>query len=317
MDLRQIDLNLLLSLDALLAECNVTRAARRLHLSQPALSGQLARLRQIFNDPLLLPAETGRGMTPTARALALGPALHSVLKDLEAVVQYRPSFDPLTDERSFQIAVNDTAMVVLGLPLIERLATEAGPGVRVAFRNPAAETIAAQMEGGEVDLLIASERLLPASMKMRPLVHGRFVMAQRKRHPRGTGPLDVEAYSALRHVLVTEFAGRFTGYIDEALAERGYHRQVVVSVEKFSLVPEILRHSDYVCTLPSMLMGRFSHALDMFDLPFDDRGFGLQLGWHPRNHADPAVSWLRNLVLGLVEEGAGGAASAIRTQQGV
>lgn len=317
MNLRQIDLNLLLSLDALLSECNVTRAARRLHLSQPALSGQLARLRQIFDDPLLLPAETGRGMTPTARALTLGPALHSVLKDLEAVVQHRPSFDPLTDERSFQIAVNDTAMVVLGLPLIERLAMEAGPGVRVAFRSPAAETIAAQMETGEVDLLIASERLLPASMKMRPLVHGRFVMAQRKGHPRGTGPLDVEAYSALQHVLVTEFAGRFSGYIDETLAEQGYRRQVVVSVEKFSLVPEILRHSDYVCTLPSMLTGRFAHVLDMFELPFDDRGFGLQLGWHPRNHADPAVSWLRDRVVGLMGEGSGGPPPIIGAQQTV
>lgn len=301
MDLRQIDLNLLVSLDALLAECNVTRAARRLHLSQPALSAQLARLRQIFDDPLLLPAEAGRGMTPTARALALGPILHSVLKDLESVVQYRPSFDPRTDERSFQLAANDTAMVVLGLPLIEQIASCAGPGVRIAFRNPDASLIAAQMEGGEVDLLIASERILPVSMKVKPLLHGSFVMAQRKDHPRGTAPLDMDAYCALQHVLVTEFGGRFSGYIDETLAEQGHRRNVVVSVEKFMLVPEILRNSDYVCTLPSMLRSRFSSVLDMFDLPFDDRGFGLRLAWHPRNHTDPAVVWLRNTIVGLLD----------------
>ncbi len=300
MDLRQIDLNLLVSLDALLAECNVTRAARRLHMSQPSLSAHLARLRQLFGDPLLLPAETGRGMTPTARALALGPALHSALKDLESVVSHQPSFDPKKDERTFQIAANDTAMVVLGLPLIERISALAGPGLKLTFRNPDVGLIAPQMERGEVDLLLASDRLLPPSMKTRPLLHGRFVMAQRKAHPRGIGPVDLDAYCQLSHVLVTEIGGSVRGYVDETLAALGRQRSVVVSVEKFMLVPEILRYSDYVCTLPSMLMSRFANVLDMFEPPFDDGGFGLRMAWHPRNHVDPAVSWLREQVVGLV-----------------
>ncbi len=302
MDLRQIDLNLLVSLDALLAECNVTRAAKRLHVSQPALSAQLARLRQLFGDPLLLPAETGRGMTPTARALDLGPALHSALKDLESVVQHKPSFDPFTDVRTFQLAANDTGMVVLGLPLIEKLAAHAGPGIRIAFRVPDVELIGAQMEQGEVDLLLASERLVPPTMKTRPLIHGRFVMAQRKGHPRGSGPLDLDAYCALQHVLVTEIGGRLRGYIDETLESQGRRRSVVLSVEKFMLVPEILRNSDYVCTLPSMLMNRFADVLDMFELPFRDAGFGLRLAWHPRNHVDPAVTWMRDLLAWVVPE---------------
>lgn len=296
MDLRQIDLNLLVSLDALLAECNVTRAARRLHLSQPALSAQLARLRTLFGDPLLLPAETGRGMTPTARALALGPALHLALKDLESVVQHQPSFDPSTDVRTFQLAMNDTAMVVIGLPLIEELAAHDWPGLRFAFRVPDIDVIASQMERGEVDVLLASERIVPAVMKTRPLIHGRFVMAQRKGHPRGNVPLDLDAYCALQHVLVTEIGGSLSGFVDETLESQGRRRNVVLSVEKFMLVPEILRNSDYVCTLPSMLISRFTNVLDMFELPFRDRGFGLRLAWHPRNHLDPAVSWMRDLL---------------------
>ena len=300
-DLRRIDLNLLVSLDALLAECNVTRAAERLHLSQPALSAQLGKLRHIFGDPLLLPAETGRGMTPTARALALGAPLRSALKDLEAVVCHQPSFDPFTDVRTFQIAANDNAMTVIGLPLIETLAAHAGPGVRIAFRTPEVALVASQMERGEVDLLIATERLVPGNMKTRPLIDGRFVMAQRKGHPRGTGPLDLDAYCTLQHVLVAEIGGRLSGYVDEALDKLGRRRNVVLSVEKFMLVPEILRNSDYVCTLPATLMTRFAGALDMFELPYDDKGFRLGMAWHPRNHADPAVSWLQELVLGLVQ----------------
>ena len=305
MDLRQIDLNLLVSLDALLTECNVTRAARRLHMSQPALSAHLARLRQVFDDPLLLPAETGRGMTPTARALALGPALHSALKDLESVVSHRPSFDPRRDERTFHIAVNDTAMMVLGLPLIERVSALAGPGLKITFRNPDVGHIAAQMERGEVDLLLASDRLLPPSMKTRPLLRVRFVMAQRKAHPRGLGPVDLDAYCQLSHVLVTEIGGSLSGYVDDTLAGLGRRRNVVMSVEKFMLVPEILRCSDYVCALPSMLMSRFASVLDMFELPLDDEGFGLRMAWHPRNHVDPAVGWLREQVIALVPGQAG------------
>ena len=126
-DLRGIDLNLLVSLDALLAESNVTRAAERLHLTQ------LARLRQIFGDPLLIPAETGRGMARSARALALMEPLHAALKNLEVVVRHQPAFDPHSDVRRFVIAANDNATSVLGLPLMERLPELAGPGVRIAF----------------------------------------------------------------------------------------------------------------------------------------------------------------------------------------
>ncbi|WP_266156337.1 LysR family transcriptional regulator [Dyella silvatica] len=160
-DLRGIDLNLLLSLDALLAERNVTRAAACLHLTQPAVSTQLARLRKIFDDPLLIPAETGRGMVPSARALALVEPLRAALKNLEAVVRYRPSFDPHTDSRRFVIAANDQATAVLGLRLMERLPQVAGAGVRVAFVMADLERIAGQLERGDIDLLIGSERMVP------------------------------------------------------------------------------------------------------------------------------------------------------------
>ncbi len=295
-DLRGVDLNLLVSLDALLDERNVTRAARRLHLSQSSVSAQLARLRDVFGDPLLMPAATGRGMTPTARALALAEPLHAALKDLETLVRQRPSFDPKCDERAFQIAASDNATVVLGLPLMQRLKAVAGPGVRVAFRIPDASRVAEQMERGEIDLLIGSERMVPATMKTRRLLTEKFVLAQRKGHPRGKKAVDLNAYCKLEHVLVSTSGGSFEGFMDEQLGSLLRKRNVVLSVQQFTLVPEILRTTDYVCTLPRHLAEQFSHVVDCFELPFKAEGFSLFVAWHPRNHSDPAALWLRDYV---------------------
>jgi DNA-binding transcriptional LysR family regulator len=295
-DLRGLDLNLLLTLDVLLAERNVTRAAERLHLTQPAVSTQLSRLRHAFGDPLLIPAETGRGMVPSAHALALAEPLRVALKDLESVLRYRSTFDPREAKRRFVIAANDNAFSVLGLRLMEQLSHEAGPGVGLAFVAPELPRIAAQLESGEVDLLLGSERMVPASMKARKLYDERFVMAQRKGHPRGTRPLTLAGYCALRHVLVSTSGGSFHGFMDEHLETLGRSRDVVASVQSFAMAAELLCATDYVSTLPSRLVARYADRLDSFRLPFKAQGFALSVAWHPRNHADAGLRWLLELV---------------------
>src|SRR3546814_9348538 len=130
MNMYEIDLNLLSSLDILLDELNVTRAAARLNISQPALSAQLQRLRKMFGNPLLLPSETGRGMVATARALALQAELRELLKGVETLVRREPEFDPATGQHIFSVAASDNAVLSLGLPLIARVAAQAGPKVR-------------------------------------------------------------------------------------------------------------------------------------------------------------------------------------------
>ena len=298
-DLRGIDLNLLVSLDALLAESNVTRAAQRLHLTQPAVSTQLARLRQIFGDPLLIPAETGRGMTRSTRALDLMEPLHLALKNLEAVVRHQPSFDPHMDHRSFVIAANDNATAVLGQQLMEQLPTLAGPGVRIAFVVADQPSMATRLERGEIDLLLGSERMVPASMKARKLFDEHFVVVQRKGHPRGTAPLDLDTYCALDHVLVSTSGGSFHGFMDEHLDALRRERRVVLSVQHFTLVPELLMRTDYVSTLPARFAERYRERLDIFELPFEARGFTLFAAWPPRNQADPAHVWLRDTLAGI------------------
>ena len=298
-DLRGIDLNLLVSLDALLAESNVTRAAQRLHLTQPAVSTQLARLRQIFGDPLLIPAETGRGMTRSTRALELMEPLHLALKNLEAVVRHQPSFDPHTDHRSFVIAANDNATAVLGQPLMKQLPTLAGPGVRIAFIVADQPSMATRLERGEIDLLLGSERMVPASMKARKLFDEHFVVVQRKGHPRGTAPLDLDTYCALDHVLVSTSGGSFHGFMDEHLDTLGRERRVALSVQHFTLVPELLARTNYVSTLPARFAERYRERLDILELPFEARGFTLFAAWPPRNQADPAHVWLRDTLAGI------------------
>jgi DNA-binding transcriptional LysR family regulator len=299
-DLRGIDLNLLVSLDALLEEANVTRAAERLHLTQPALSTQLARLWQIFGDPLLIPSTSGRGMTRSARAIELTTPLHDVLKQLEAVVRQQPDFDPFADTRRFTIAASDQAIAVLGFQLMQSWPGHAGPGVQLAFVVAEQSTSVERFERGEIDLLIGSERMVPAWTKARKLYDEHFVFAQRKGHPRGLAPVDLDSYCALGHVLVSTSGGSFFGFMDEHLQALGRVRRVVLSVQHFTLVPELLARTDYVSTLPSRLVARYRDVLDAFDLPFEARGFSLFAAWHPRDQADPGSVWLREKLTQIV-----------------
>jgi len=211
-------------------------------------------------------------MIPTARALQLRGPLHVALKDLETVVRRPPTFDPLTAERVFAIAASDHLTAVVGTRLIERVHKVAGPGVRVSFRTPNLDMIAAQLERGQVDLLIAGQRDVPSEMKSRTLYEDRLVMAQRKGHPRGTQPLDLDTYCGLSHVLVSySGSGSFHADIDEQLEKIGRRRHVTLSVHQYVVVPMFLTITDYVAALPSRLLGRFTHQVDMFELPIESR----------------------------------------------
>lgn len=299
MDITRIDLNLLASLDVLLDEANVTRAARRLKLSQPALSAQLARLRELFGDPLLLPAEGGRGMTLTARAVGLRDPLRGALRDLDRVVTHAPDFDPMQSSRAFQIAMSDNGVAILGVDLVAWVAAHAGPGIRVAFRPVDPARIGTLMVNGDVDLLISIKSLIPPAMKARVLLEDRYLMAQRKGHPRGATPPDLDTYCALRHVLVSLDGGGFHGFMDDYLQKVGRRRQVAVSVPQYHLMPDILEATDYVGVMPSRLVQRFAGRLDAFDLPVPTHDISLYASWHPRMQADAGHRWLRERVAAL------------------
>lgn len=301
-DLKGVDLNLLVSLDALLEESNVTRAAARLHLTQPAVSTQLARLRHMFGDPLLIPSPSGRGMTRSARGTELMAPLKAALAQVEAVVRGQPSFDPLVDARRFVIAGSDQAVAVLGFRLMQAWPAHAGPNAQLAFVAAESAVSIDRLERGEIDVLIGSERMVPAWAKARKLYDERFVCVQRKGHPRGAAPLDLDTYCSLEHVLVSTSGGSFFGFMDEHLQALGRARRVALSVQHFTVVPELLALTDYVSTLPVRLVTRYREALDVFELPFEARGFSMFAAWHPRSHLDPASVWLRDLLAQVAQQ---------------
>jgi DNA-binding transcriptional LysR family regulator len=293
MDLNRIDLNLLVSLDVLLAERNVTHAARRLSLSQPALSAQLRQLRELLRDPLLLPA--ARGMTPTARALELQAPLREVLATLTGLVAERQPFDPATAQNTFRISTTDSIQAVVCVPLIARL-RQVAPGVRIALFPADGAKLAEQLGSGELDLTLVTPQAMPPSLKSRPLYDETFLCLLRHGHPAAARPLDLDTFCGLDHILVSPRGGGFSGVVDEELARRGRSRRVVVSLASFLLAPELVADSDLICTVPARLARRWSERLNVIAPPCEVGAFSMHMGWHPRAHSDPAQAWLREQV---------------------
>ncbi|HBR1356751.1 TPA: LysR family transcriptional regulator [Klebsiella quasipneumoniae subsp. quasipneumoniae] len=289
-------MGLLVSLDVLLEEANVTRAARRLAISQPALSAQLARLRQVLDDPLLVPAERGRGMRLTPRAAQLKSPLHELLTRLEDLVEAPYAFDPSTAKRDFTIALNDNAAMTIGLDLIECIRKQSYAGIRSAMLQIPRDEVLDLAARGRIDLVIGTRAFMPPGLRTHDLVDDRFQVAQRKGHPRGTAAMTLEQYCAYEHVLVSTNGSYHSG-IDDFLAELGHYRHTTVSVQYYTAVPPILERTNCLATLPERFLHRFDHMIDRFDLPFAFDPFQLQVGWHPRFDEDLGHQWLREQLI--------------------
>jgi DNA-binding transcriptional LysR family regulator len=293
MDISGHNLALMASLRTMLDERNITRAAARLGISQPALSAQLARLRDIFGDQLLTPSMSGKGMVLTPRGAELQEPLRQALQHIEDVVSKPSVFDAVRSDRTFSIGANDNASAMLGTRLIQRLRGNGSAGIRLAFRSVDLSRLMDQLESGAIDVALVSKTSLPKAMPHQALLEERFMMAQRKGHPRGSRPPTIKEYARLEHVIVSGDGGGFRGFIDDILKDKGFTRRVGVSVQFYSVVPLILQSTDLVCTLPARFLSRYSDTLRPLRLPFDARRFSLYATWHARFDKDPGHSWLR------------------------
>jgi DNA-binding transcriptional LysR family regulator len=287
-----VDLNLLVALDALLTEAHVTRAARRVGLTQSAMSRALARLRDLLDDPLLV--RTPQGMQPTPRAQALAAPLRRTLEDVEALVAGRPVFEPAHARRAFTVAAPDYAQAVLMPPVLQHLAREA-PGVDLLLVAPPRDVDAA-LVGGEVDLVLGPQQPSTAGLVWTPLLSDTFACLLRKGHPALRRPLTPQRFAALSHLQVAP-GGRPGGALDDALAARGLSRRVALRVTGFLGAAQLVAASDLVTTLPSRLaqLSAASGALVMMRPPVPVPGFTLAQAWHERLRQDPGHAWLRSV----------------------
>lgn len=308
MDIRNVDLNLLVALDALLVERSVSRAAVRLHLSQPATSALLARLRELFGDPLLL--RSARGMLPTPRALELLGPVKQVLDEIGAIIKPRTAFDPDSAEHTFTLSASDYVEYALLPALVDYLERKA-PRVRLEVRPLDLQTVAKQMEIGEVDLCITGLLNAPAGMHETTLYTERIVSVVRRNHPEVGEELTLDKFCSLEHITVAVQGSGFSARIDDALAAVGRKRHARLAVPHFLLVPEIVARSDMISALPERLALGYANKLRIFELPVTLAGLSVGQVWHERNQREPAQIWLREVVLKLAQKGMQG-----RSKQG-
>lgn len=299
MNLQTIDLNLLVAFEALMEERNVTRAARRVGLSQPAMSNALARLRRTFGDPLLVRMPVGMAPTPAAQAL-IGP-IRASLAHLRAVLEDRPAFDPASSDRTFHLLANDYAEIAL-LGRVVRAIREVSHGVTLrvhrplnVFQAPSAAALSASLDfavGFFPDVLS-----LERGIRSNVLWEEDNMCIASANHPSIRGKLSIRQYASAPHAAVF-YKSEGPGVIDNLLAQKGLSRRSVLYVPHFASVPFIVASTDLIATVPTRLAERFSRQLklQMLPVPFAMPPFRLALLWHERFQPDPAHEWLRRLI---------------------
>jgi len=287
MNLRSVDLNLLVILDALLDEAHVTRAAKRLALSQPATSSALERCRSLFKDALL---ERGAGrMRLTPKAQALRAPLKQALAGLQSALE-PPATDLKTLSRTLRLAMSDALVAFAIGPLHARLRRTA-PGLDLVFMPwQSAQDALHRLEQGDADLAISAFPDVGANFRRIEVMTETYRVALRAKHPALTGTtrgLSLEKWLAYPHIFVSG-RGETRGPLDEALARVGRTRRVGLVVPSFMVVPMLLEESDLIATVPARLVAK-PGKLAVFKPPVPVEGFTLHAAWHARRDDDPAV----------------------------
>jgi DNA-binding transcriptional LysR family regulator len=290
-DLQRVDLNLLVAFDALMAERAITRAAERVGVGQPAMSASLARLRKLFDDPLLV--RDGRVLVPTPVAESLTGPVRQALSLVENALGRRRHFDPAVDEQTFTILASDYVLLIMLRSLLSDLATEA-PNVRINVR-PVSEDYADQLRRGQVDLLIFPRQIerSEAALQSADLFTDRFVCAVDVHHPDVGESITLEQFQSLPYLAFD--GGLLPSLAQEQLRTHHVDRAIDVTTQSFVVAPLLLRGTRFLALVHERL-GRLVAAdarVRLIDPPVDLPLITEAMFWSPRHHDNPAHRWLR------------------------
>ncbi len=302
-NLARLDLNLLVAFDALMTEGSVTRAAARIGLGQSAMSHNLARLRDLFHDELLM--RGAEGMRPTPRALALTEKVRDALAQIQSLASHKEEFDPATADQLFRIGLPDSMEVLLIPKLLDHL-QHAAPGVRLRLQAVADPSqVLDDLDSDRVDIAIGIGAFPEGRShhKQRALMAGSFLCMFNADLVGIAPPISLEDYVRLPHVLTSVRQGE-RGVVDDALAKLGLKRTVVLTTPRFLAVPFLVRGAPVVTTMHAELARLFAtaHGLTLSPPPVPLPEIPISLLWHASYDRDPAHIWLRQTLVKLAVE---------------
>lgn len=295
--LRSFDLNLLVCFDALMRERHVSRAAVRLGISQPAMSSALSRLRDLFNDPLLV--RTPSGLVPTERALDLAKPISHALVEIESSLHAPAVFDPAVARFTFRLIGSDLIELLVLQPLLKLLSRSA-PGIRVHYLPPNPLNFAGMMARGELELAIGWIQKPNERLHVREFASDRFVCIARRDHPTVAGRIALNDYIGLAHAQVLpRDSEMYATPIDRALSELGAVRQIAAWTPGFLALAELVSGTDLISTVPELFANHPSVAprVQIVPVPIGLEPITFRMFWHERSHKEAQHKWMRERII--------------------
>ncbi|MCW8196778.1 LysR family transcriptional regulator [Proteobacteria bacterium 005FR1] len=293
MDLNKIDLNLFVVLDSIYTESSLSGAAKRLYVTQPAVSAALSRLRDIFGDPLFVRA--GRRMVPTPTTESIIAQVREALALMRTSVDKTYQFVPAKEQKTFRLSMNDLSESII-LPRLYQVLEKEAPNMRLQVVQLNRRDALKSLSAGQLDFVMDAPLLTNEQLCHAPLFEGEYVVVVRKDHPVAGNTLTLEKYLELAHVHISS---RTTGpgFVDYALEKINAKRRIAVRTQHYLMVPKLIAETDLCATVPS----HFANIPDTvtMKLPFDMEPQGHHLYWHRSRDSDPAVQWIKNVILKL------------------